>query len=147
MEVAGDVTFYDVDGGVEVEKRRRDPLLMQNDLINTAKITWEYSGIKRMVTTGRAKLQYDFDLDLGDKHYEVGIFKTLYRMRPSKSLEISPMFKYTIRNGFRMATDHIEDLVLEAEVDGEEIAGRIRLRQIEQADVRDMASAFILKVV
>ena len=147
MEVAGDVTFYDVDGGVEVEKRRRDPLLMQNDLINTAKITWEYSGIKRMVTTGRAKLQYDFDLDRGDKHYEVGIFKTLYRMRPSKSLEISPMFKYTIRNGFRMAKDHIEDLVLEAEVDGEEVSGRIRLRQIEQADVRDMASAFILKVV
>ncbi len=147
MEVAGDVTFYDVDGGVEVEKRRRDPLLMQNDLINTAKITWEYGGIKRMVTTGRAKLQYDFDFDRGDEHYEVGIFKTLYRMRPSKSLEISPMFKYTIRNGFRMAEDRIEDLALKAKVDGEEISGRIRLRQIEQADVRDMASAFILKVV
>ncbi|MDE0085496.1 MAG: hypothetical protein OXU23_07275, partial [Candidatus Poribacteria bacterium] len=59
MVEEGDLQFFYVDGGVEVEKRRPDPLLMQNDLINTAKITWEYLGIDRMVTTVRAKLQYD----------------------------------------------------------------------------------------
>ena len=97
--------------------------------------------------TGRAKLQYDFDFDKDNEHYEVGIFKTLYRMRPSKSLEISPMFKYTIRNGFRMAKDRVEDLRFEAEIDGEPVSRRIKLRQIESANVRNMASAFILKVV
>ena len=65
-----------------------------------------------MVTTARAKIQYDIDFDNDNEHYEVGIFKTLYRLRPSKSLEISPMFKYTIRNGFRMAEDRLDYLKL-----------------------------------
>ncbi len=147
MERSGDLQFFYVDGGVEVEKRRRDPLLMQNDLINTAKITYEYLGIDRMVTTARAKIQYDIDFDRDNEHYEVGIFKTLYRLRPSKSLEISPMFKYTIRNGFRMAEDRIEYLPLSAEIDGEEISRGLRLREIERTYVRDMAPALILKVV
>ena len=147
MEAEGDLQFFGVDGGTEVEKRRKDPLLMQNDLINTAKVTWEYQGIDRMVTTARAKIQYDYDFDKGNEHYEVGIFKTLYRMRPSKSLEISPMFKYTVRNGFRMAEDRLESLSLSAEIDGQDVFRRLRLRQIESANVRDMASALILKVV
>jgi len=147
LEAKGDVQFFGIDGGTEVEKRRKDPLLMQNDLINTAKITWEYLGIDRMVTTVRAKMQYDFDFDRDNEHYEVGIFKTLYRLRPSKSLEISPMFKYTVRNGFRMAEDRLEYLALKAKIDGRNISRRLRLRQIERAHVRDMASAFILKVV
>ena len=33
------------------------------------------------------------------------------------------------------------------EIDGEQVSARIRLRQIEHANVRDMASAFILKTV
>ena len=147
LEDRGDVLFFNTENGVEVEKRRRDTLLMQNDLINTSKITWEYSGIEHMVTTGRVKLQYDFDFERDNEHYEVGIFKTLYRMRPSKPLEISPMFKYTVRNGFRMAEDHYDDFTLMAKNDGEQVSRRIQLRQIEQADVRDMASAVILKVV
>lgn len=147
LEAKGDVQFFDIDGGTEVEKRRKDPLLMQNDLINTAKITWEYLQIDRMVTTVRAKMQYDFDFDRDNEHYEVGIFKTLYRLRPSKSLEISPMFKYTVRNGFRMAEDRLEYLALKAKIDGRNISRRLRLRQIERAHLRDMASAFILKVV
>ena len=147
MEAEGDLQFFGVDGGTEVEKRRKDPLLMQNDLINTAKVTWEYQGIDRMVTTARAKIQYDYDFDKDNEHYEVGIFKTLYRMRPSKSLEISPMFKYTVRNGFRMAEDRLESLSLSAEIDGQDVFRRLRLRQIESANVRDMASALILKVV
>ncbi|MDE0634535.1 MAG: hypothetical protein OXI43_01600 [Candidatus Poribacteria bacterium] len=142
-----DLQFFYVDGGVEVEKRRPDPLLMQNDLINTAKITWEYHGIDRMITTVRAKLQYDIDFDDDNEHYEVGIFKTLYRLRPSKSLEISPMFKYTIRNGFRMAEDRLEYLNLHAMIDDRDISRELRLRQIEQAHVRDMTPALILKVV
>ena len=147
MEREGDLQFFYVDSGVEVEKRRRDPLLMQNDLINTAKITYEYLGIDRMVTTARAKIQYDIDFDRDNEHYEVGIFKTLYRLRPSKSLEISPMFKYTIRNGFRMAEDRVEYLRLSAEIDGEEVSRGLRLREIEQTHVRDMTPALILKVV
>ncbi len=147
LEANGDVQFFSIDGGTEVEKRRKDPLLMQNDLINTAKITWEYLGIDRMVTTARAKVQYDFDGDRDNEHYEVGIFKTLYRLRPSKSLEISPMFKYTIRNGFRMAEDRLDYFAVKAKIDGKNISRRLRLRQIERAHVRDMASAFILKVV
>ena len=147
MEREGDLQFFYVDGGVEVEKRRRDPLLMQNDLINTAKITYEYLGIDRMITTARAKIQYDIDFDRDNEHYEVGIFKTLYRLRPSKSLEISPMFKYTIRNGFRMAEDRVEYLPLSAEIDGEEISRGLRLREIERTHVRDMTPALILKVV
>ena len=147
MERDRNLQFFYVDGGVEVEKKRRDPLLMQNDLINTAKITYEYLGIDRMVTTARAKIQYDIDFDRDNEHYEVGIFKTLYRLRPSKSLEISPMFKYTIRNGFRMAEDRIEYLPLTGEIDGDEISRRLRLRRIERTHVRDMAPALILKVV
>ena len=80
-----------------------------------------------MVTTVRAKVQYDYDFEKDNEHYEVGIFKTLYRLRPSKSLEISPMFKYTIRNGFRMAEDRIEYLPLTAEIDGEEISRALQL--------------------
>ena len=147
MLTDGDLQFFYIDGGTELEKRRKDPLLMQNDLINTAKITWEYNGIDRMVTTARAKLQYDIDFDGDNEHYEVGIFKTFYRLRPSKSLEISPMFKYTIRNGFRMAEDRLEYLNLRGEIDGVEISRDLRLRQIEQAHVRDMTPALILKVV
>ena len=147
LEAAEDVQFFEIDGGIEVEKRRRDPLLMQDDLINTAKVTWEFLGIDRMVTTARAKLQYDFDFQKDNQHYEVGIFKTLYRLRPSKSLEISPMFKYTIRNGFRMAEDRLTHLGVKDEIDGTVLTRLLRLRQIERADVRDMASAFILKVV
>lgn len=147
MERDGAVQFFGIDGGTEVEKRRKDPLLMQNDLINTAKVTWEYLGIDRMVTTARAKIQYDYDFEKDNQHYEVGVFKTLYRLRPSKSLEISPMFKYTIRNGFRMAEDRLEYLSLNAEIDGRDVFRQLRLRQIERANVRDMASAVILKVV
>ena len=147
MVEEGDLQFFYVDGGVEVEKRRTDPLLMRNDLINTAKFTWEYNGIARMVTTARAKLQYDIDFDGDNEHYEVGIFKTLYRLRPSKSLEISPMFKYTIRNGFRMAEDRLEYLNLHARIDDRDISRELRLRQIEQAHVRDVTPALILKVV
>ncbi len=147
LEANGDLQFFNVDGGTEVERRRRDPLLMQNDLINTAKITWEYLGIDRLVTTARAKLQYNIDFDNHNQHYEVGIFKMLYRLRPSKSLEISPMFKYTVRNGFRMAEDRLEDLVLKEEIEGMLLTRRLRLRKIEQADVRDMTPALILKVV
>ncbi len=147
MMEEGDLQFFYVDGGAEVEKRRPDPLLMQNDLINTAKITWEYNGIDRMITTARAKLQYDIDFDGDNEHYEVGIFKTLYRLRPSKSLEISPMFKYTIRNGFRMAEDRLEYLNLHARIDDRDVSREFRLRQIEQAHVRDVTPALILKVV
>ena len=147
MEAEGEVTFFDIDGGVEVEKRRKDPLLMQDDVINTAKVTWEYSGIKHMVTTGRFKLRYNLDFDLDNDHYEVGILKTNYRMRPSKSLEITPMFKYTIRNGFQMAENRLEHLSLVGAIEGEETSRNIRLNVIEAADVRDMAAAFILKTV
>ncbi len=141
------IQFFYIDGGSELEKRREDPLLMQNDLINTAKVTWEYKGIDRMITTVRGKLQYDIDFDGDNEHYEVGIFKSLYRFRPSKSLEISPMFKYTIRNGFRMAEDRLEYLNLQGRIDERDVTREIRLRQFEQAHVRDMTPALILKVV
>lgn len=147
MVADDDLQFFYVDGGAEVEKRRKDPLLMQNDLINTAKITWEYLGIDRMVTTVRGKLLYDIDFDGDNQHYEVGIFKTLYRLRPSKSLEISPMFKFTIRNGFRMAEERLEYLNLHARIDDRDVSRELRLRQIEQAHVQDMTPALILKVV
>lgn len=146
-EAEGGLAFFNVDGGVEVEKRRIDPLLMQDDAINTAKVTWEYSGIKHMVTTGRVKLRYNLDFNLENEHYEVGILKTNYRMRPSKSLEITPMFKFTVRNGFQMAEDRLEHLSLQGTIDGEEISRNVRLNVIESADVRDMAAAFILKTV
>ena len=141
------IQFFYIDGGAELEKRRTDPLLMQNDLINTAKVTWEYKGIERMITTLRGKLQYDIDFDGNNEHYEVGIFKTLYRFRPSKSLEISPMFKYTIRNGFRMAEDRLEYLNLHGRIDDRDVTREIRLRQFEQRHVRDTTPALILKVV
>ncbi len=141
------IEFFYIDGGSELEKRRKDPLLMQNDLINTAKFTWEYKGIDRMITTARGKLQYDIDFDGDNEHYEVGIFKSLYRFRPSKSLEISPMFKYTIRNGFRMAEDRLEYLNLQGRIDERDVTREIRLRQFDQAHVRDMTPALILKVV
>ena len=147
MEEAGDIQFYEADGGIEVEKRREDPLLMQNDLIDTVKLTWEYSGIERMVTTSRLKLRYDLDMDGADEHYEVGIFKTLYRLRPSKSLEISPMLKYTVRNGFLMAESRIGAMRVSGEVDGESVSDHVRLREIGHAHVRDMATAMILKAV
>ncbi len=147
MEEAGDIAFFPVRGGVESEMRLQDPLLMQNDLINTAKATFEYTGFKRVVTTARIKLQYDLDFDGDNQHYEVGIVKFNYRMRPSKSLEVSPMFKYTIRNGFKMTEDRPEDLLLMAEIDGEKVPQRIRLRRIEQAYVRDISPALIFKVV
>ncbi len=147
MVLDNDLQFFYMDGGAELEKRRIDPLLMQNDLINTAKFTWEYKGIDRMVTTARGKLQYDIDFDGKNEHYEVGIFKTLYRLRPSKSLEISPMFKYTIRNGFRMAEDRLNYFTLSGEIDGRDISRDLRLRQIEKTHVRDMTPALILKVV
>ena len=147
MEEAGDLQFFEADGGIEVEKRREDPLLMQNDLIDTVKLTWEYSGIERMVTTSRLKLRYDLDMDGADEHYEVGIFKTLYRLRPSKSLEISPMLKYTVRNGFLMAESRIGAMRVSGEVDGESVSDYVRLREIGHAHVRDMATAVILKAV
>ena len=147
MEAAGDIQFYAADGGIEVEKRREDPLLMQNDLIDTVKLTWEYSGIERMVTTSRLKLRYDLDMDGADEHYEVGIFKTLYRLRPSKSLEISPMLKYTVRNGFLMAESRIGATRISGEIDEESASDHVRLREIGHAHVRDMATAVILKAV
>jgi hypothetical protein len=147
MEAAGDIQFYAADGGIEVEKRREDPLLMQNDLIDTVKLTWEYSGIERMVTTSRLKLRYDLDMDGADEHYEVGIFKTLYRLRPSKSLEISPMLKYTVRNGFLMAESRIGATRISGEIGEESTSDHVRLREIGHAHVRDMATAVILKAV
>ena len=86
MERDGAVQFFGIDGGTEVEKRRKDPLLMQNDLINTAKVTWEYLGIDRMVTTARAKVQYDYDFEKDNQHYEVGVFQNPV---PSASLQIA----------------------------------------------------------
>ena len=147
MEEAGELQFFEADGGIEVEKRRTDPLLMQNDLINTVKLTWEYSGIERMVTTTRIKLRYDLDIDQEDEHYEVGILKTLYRFRPSKSLEISPMLKYTVRNGFLMAESRIDAISVSGEIDGMPASEHVRLREIGHAHVRDMAAAVILKAV
>ena len=46
-----------------------------------------------------------------------------------------------------MAEDRREDFVLEAEIDGEQVSQRFQLRQIERANVRDTASAFILNTV
>ena len=143
----GELQFFHVNGGTELEKRRTDPLLMQNDLINTAKITWEYHGINRMITTARAKIQYDIDFDNDNQHYEVGIIKSLYRIRPSKSLEISPMIKLTVRNGFRMAENRLEYLTLRGKIDDRDVRRQLQLRQIEQAHVRDMTPAVILKIV
>ena len=147
MIEAGDLEFLDLYGQSEIETKRKDPVLMQKDIINTMKGTFEYTGIKKMVTTARLKLQYDMDLDGDDQHYEVGIIKTNYRMRPSKSIEIIPMYKYKIRNGFKMAVE--EDIVklLQWQWEGEDKEYLVRLRRIDTADVRDQMHAFILKTV
>lgn len=147
MIEAGDLEFLDLYGESEIETKRKDPVLMQNDIINTMKGTFEYTGIKKMVTTARLKLQYDMDLDGDDQHYEVGIIKTNYRMRPSKSIEIIPMYKYKIRNGFKMAVE--EDIVklLQWKWEGEDREFLVRLRKVHTADVRDQMHAFILKTV
>ena len=138
---------FDVHQNAEIELKRIDPVLMQNDIINTMKGTFEYAGIRKMVTTARLKLQYDLDLDDDDKHYEVGIIKTNYRMRPSKSIEIIPMYKYKIRNGFKMAEEADLDRLLKWRYGGEDMEYRLRLRTIDTADVRDQMHAFILKTV
>ncbi|HIE29436.1 TPA: hypothetical protein EYP66_19380 [Candidatus Poribacteria bacterium] len=141
------INFFGVRGGYEVEKKRFDPLSMQNDLINTAKITFDYTKIKKMVTTIRAKIMYDIDFDGDNEHYQVGIFKTHYRMRPSKSIEIIPMYKYLFRNGFKMAEERVKHRAIEEKKDDETIEYDIRLRDVEQMDVRDQSQAFILKTV
>ena len=144
---SGDLEFFGTRSGTEIEIRRRDPVLMQNDIINTAKATFEYTGIKKMVTTARLKLQYDMDLNEEDKHYEVGIIKTNYRMRPSKSIEIIPMYKYKIRNGFKMAEEKDAIKLLKWKEEDEEKEYTLRLKTINTGDVRDQMHAFILKIV
>lgn len=144
---AGELEFLDVGSQSEVEVKRSDPVLMQKDIINTVKGTFEYTGIKRMVTTARLKLQYDMDLEGDDQHYEVGIIKTNYRMRPSKSIEIIPMYKYKIRNGFKMVEE--KDIVrfLKWKYGDEDKEYTVRLRTIDTESVRDQVHAFILKTV
>ena len=131
----------------EIDVKRNDPVLMQNDIINTLKGTFEYTGIKKMVTTARLKFQYDMDLDKKDQHYEVGIIKANYRLRPSKSIEIIPMYKYKIRNGFKIAEERDIAKFLKWKVDVTEFENTLRLRMIDTADVRDQMHAFILKTV
>lgn len=131
----------------ELEVKRKDPILMQNDVINTMKGTFEYTGIKKMVTTARVKFQYDIDLDGEDQHYEVGIIKMNYRIRPSKSIEVIPMYKYKIRSGFKIAEEKDIAKFLKWSVDGAEYQNTLRLRMIDTADVRDQMHAFILKTV
>jgi len=149
LEQQNRINFVEiVEQGFEVEKRREDPLIMQNDLINTAKVTFSFTKIKKMVTTLRAKLQYDLDFDEDSKHYEVGIFKTNYRIRPSKSLEIIPMFKYTIRNGFKMRNERKETINLSKKDDqGNQMYYDIKLKYLEASDIRDQSQAYILKTV
>jgi hypothetical protein len=152
LEAAGEIGFLEFEGVTEVERRRRDPISMQNDIINTTKLTWEYSGIRQFVATARAKLQYDLDIDGEDEQYEVGILKARYTFRPSKKLEVSPMLKYTVRDGFRRDEARLEDVAVAALVtgdDGIEVPSgveRVRLRRIDETDVRDMATAVILRV-
>ncbi len=143
----GELEFFDLSSWSEIEIKRKDPILMQNDVINTLKGTFEYTGIKKVVTTARVKLQYDIDLDGKDQHYEVGIIKANYRFRPSKSIEIIPMYKYKIRNGFKIAEE--KDIVkfLRWKADNVENQYILRLRTIDTADVRDQMNVFILKTV
>lgn len=141
------IQFFPFRGSYEVEMERRDPLLMQNDLINTAKITYEYTGKKKMVTTLRGKFQYDMDFDGEDSHYEVGIFKTNYRYRPSKSLEVIPQYKLMARNGFKMVEERPKDYFVTEEKKGKRIEHRIRLRELAQTRVRDISNVFIIKTV
>lgn len=152
LEEENQIGFVSVWDGVEVERKREDHLLMRNDLINTAKLTFSFTKIKKMVTTLRAKLQYDADFDEENKHYEVGIFKTNYRMRPSKSLEIIPMFKYTIRNGFKMANEEkVYETLTKEDEEGNLIEYNIRLKTMEpdkvRDQIRDQSQAYILKTV
>jgi hypothetical protein len=147
MIKAGELEFLDIGNQAEVEVKREDAVLMQKDVINTVKGTFEYTGIKKMVTTARLKFQYDMDLEEDDEHYEVGIVKTNYRMRPSKSIEIIPMYKYKIRNGFKMAEERDVDRLIGWRQSGEDKEYRVRLRTIDTADVRDQMHAFILKTV
>ncbi|MBD3181431.1 hypothetical protein GF312_04010 [Candidatus Poribacteria bacterium] len=145
---SGELEFFYIGRVAEIEILREDPVLMQKDIIDTVKGTFEYTGIKKMVTTARLKLQYDLDLDGDNKHYEVGIIKTNYRVRPSKSIEIIPMYKYKIRNGFKMAEEKDVITFLEWTNDeGEEKDYTVRLRTIDNTDVRDQMHAFILKTV
>jgi len=148
MMDTGELEFLDVGWQSEAEVKRSDPVLMRKDIINTVKGTFEYTGIKKMVTTARLKLQYDMDLEDDDQHYEVGIVKTNYRMRPSKSIEIIPMYKYKVRNGFKMVEEK-EDIVkfFKWKYEGEDKEYTVRLRTIDTADVRDQMHAFILKTV
>jgi hypothetical protein len=151
QESLGTINFVEVSGGYEAEKKRFDPLSMQNDLINTAKVSFDYTKIKKMVTTIRAKLMYDIGFDGDSEHYEVGIFKTQYRMRPSKSIEIIPMYKFLFRNGFKMAEEKVERRTLDWQKDEDGVMVDyeydIRLKDVGQTDVRDQSQAFILKAV
>lgn len=144
----GELEFFEiVDQRFEVEIEHKDPILMQKDIINTMKGTFEYNGIKKMVTTARLKLQYDMDLERDDQHYEVGIIKTNYRMRPSKSIEIIPMYKYKIRNGFKIAEEKDIYRIFPWKKDNVDKEYMLRLRTIGTEDVRDQMNAFILKIV
>ena len=147
MIKAGELEFFDRGRRAEIEIKRDDPVLMQKDIINTVKGTFEYTGVKKMVTTARLKFQYDMDLDEDNKHYEVGIIKTNYRVRPSKSIEIIPMYKYKIRNGFKMLVEKDIDRFFQWRQGGEDQEHKVRLRTIGTADVRDQMHAFILKTV
>ncbi|MGQ9607764.1 MAG: hypothetical protein ACUVWN_00550 [bacterium] len=140
----GKLNFLDIGAESEIEVKRIDPVLMQNDIINTIKTTFEYTRIKKMVMTARLKLQYDMDLDGKDQHYEVGIVKANYRIRPSKSIEIIPMYKYKIRNGFKIAEEKYIAKLLDLSKDKQYM---LRLRNIGPADIRDQMHAFIIKTV
>jgi hypothetical protein len=142
-----DLEFFDMSSQSETEIKRKDPLLMQNDIINTMKGTFEYTGIKKMITTLRLKLQYDMDLDGKDNHYEVGIIKANYRLRPSKSIEIIPMYKYRIRNGFKLAEEKSLVKLLQWKYSDQDWQYLLRLRTLVPTDVRDQMHAFILKTV
>ena len=144
---AGELKFFDIPREAEIEIKRNDPVLMQKDIINTVKGTFEYTGIKKMVTTARLKFQYDIDLEEDNQHYEVGIIKTNYRMRPSKSIEIIPMYKYKIRNGFKMVVEQDRDILIQWKQNKVDREYMVRLRTIDTADVRDQMHAFILKTV
>lgn len=142
------ISFFPVRGGAEVEKRRPDPLLMQNDLIDTLNFTFEYIGLKKMVSTLRFKLQYDSDLNEDDKHYEVGIFKSSYSFRPSKSIEIIPQYKFRLRNGFKVAeTKRVDEVFSMIQEDGNKKDKTIRLLSVSDTEVLDQTQAYILKVV
>ena len=143
----GMIEFFPIRGGYEVEVKREDPLLYQNDLVNTAKITYERTFRKKLLITLRGKLQLDLDFEGEDTHYEVGIFKASYRFRPSKSLEIIPQYKFAARNGFKMVEEVPWDLFVVEEKKEGEVERRIRLRKLVQTEVRDLTNLFIIKTV